>query len=203
MAVGLKNLLWSARGYDWGFRILRHPDERQNWLHVYENVFRFGMASGNEPLFKCIDIKLGSRTCHCIALRLLDPKHRKDISGRAILHEFIIFDPDVSIESLEEAHNKVWLLVESEYEEWYDNKPPLENEDDDLPNKNPRQWSAVCILAIIVIGILIAISLFLAEETGAVAEKAQQKEKSSNPDSKSLSNLPVPGTSIKGIFMFT
>ena len=47
MMLDLKNILWSTRGQNWGFRFILKPEEygrHEDWLSYYEKMFKSDFA---------------------------------------------------------------------------------------------------------------------------------------------------------------
>jgi hypothetical protein len=99
------SLIWATRGQNWGFRFLRNggfPDP----LPEYDKVFS-GVEAKREVCCH-VDEKL--------ALRFPDPLGRKDVAGRVIPHEFVVFGPLADeIDSVEDGRQLVWPLVAEEF----------------------------------------------------------------------------------------
>lgn len=107
-------LIWATRGRSWGFRFLLNaglPDP----LSEYERAFQ--------------DLEDGPNAWReragRVALRLADPLGRKDASGRAIPHDFVIIgDLANSVSSTEDGMREVWPLVASAYAGVWDAADP-------------------------------------------------------------------------------
>jgi hypothetical protein len=107
-------LIWATRGLTWGFRFLRDGG-RNDPLSAYEIAFA-GLENERE-----VCRRLGSR----VALRFEDPLARKDLAGRIIPHDFVVFAPlAAQIDSIEDGLKVVWPLVADEYaKDWQEPKP--------------------------------------------------------------------------------
>jgi hypothetical protein len=92
------SLIWATRGRTWGFRFLL-TGEFEDPLLEYEAVFS---GVGDEPE---VCHRVGER----VALRFPDPLGRKDVAGRVIPHEFVLFGPSTDgIDSVEDGLRLVW-----------------------------------------------------------------------------------------------
>jgi hypothetical protein len=111
-------LIWATRGRTWGFRFLCDGGA-EDPLPVYEDVF-----SGVED-----ESRVWRRVADKGALRFPDPKGRRDVAGRAIPHDFVVFRPLADeIESVEDGFRRVWPLVEDKFDQvWKGSKPPSAN----------------------------------------------------------------------------
>jgi hypothetical protein len=106
-------LIWATRGRSWGFRFLRDGGFRDP-LPVYDAAF-----SGVEGQAE-VCRRVGGR----VALRFADPAGRRDLAGRVIPHEFVVFPPEAErIASLEEGVRLVWGEVADEYARTWDSHP--------------------------------------------------------------------------------
>lgn len=98
-------LIWATRGRTWGFRFLNDggfPDP----LPVYDEIF----ANIGD------DTEVWYRSGETVALRILDPLGRKDLAGRVIPHEFVIFPPLAEeINSVEDGRIRVWPKVADDF----------------------------------------------------------------------------------------
>lgn len=113
------SFIWATRGRIWGFRFLRRGG-RTDPLRDYEDAFS---NAGEQP-------ELCYRNGDRVALRFLDPGHRKDRAGRVIPHEFVL-DGDLAaaVTSVEKGMQLVWPLVSAEYEQiWQQERPPAAQE---------------------------------------------------------------------------
>lgn len=146
MTIDLNDILWSTRGLEWGFRILRHPPGDRDWLPVYDGFFRG--TEYEERLFMLKESAVISpQKERCIVLRFTDPQERKDRSGRLIPHEIIILSKSAEgIETWEQARDAVWPLIEKEYAELYDanqfrsSEPQETNENTPDDNVSKNRW---------------------------------------------------------------
>jgi hypothetical protein len=91
-------LIWATRGRTWGHRFLLdggHTDP----LPIYDEVFSH-VADKREL---CAEV--GGR----VALRLADPQGRKDLAGRIIVHEFVVFLPlATKVTTIDEGLQHIW-----------------------------------------------------------------------------------------------
>jgi len=110
----LDGLIWATRGRSWGFRFLLNaglPDP----LAEYERSFA---DLGDEPT-------AWRRAAGRVALRFPDPLRRRDISGRVIPHEFVVFgDLTNKIDSVDDGLQEVWPLVADAYDRVWDAEDP-------------------------------------------------------------------------------
>jgi hypothetical protein len=88
------------------------------------------------------DLEGEAATCHRVAggvaLRFPDPLGRRDASGRAIPHEFVVFgDLADEIESVEDGLQRVWPLVAEAYAGVWDAERPPSGADLRLTAENP------------------------------------------------------------------
>jgi hypothetical protein len=108
-------LIWATRGLTWGFRFLDDggfPDP----LVVYDRFFK---GVGDQP-----EVWRAETAGEPIALRFPDPLGRRDDAGRVIPHEFVVFRPDVEIDSFEECRDRVWDQVKDRFEGLWDGPDP-------------------------------------------------------------------------------
>ena len=109
-------LIWATRGRTWGHRFLldgNYPDP----LPVYDEVF----SRVGDEWEVCLQI--GER----VALRFPDPLERKDLAGRIILHEFVIFAPlAAQVATVVEGIQRVWKQpgIADRYSEIWDLPDP-------------------------------------------------------------------------------
>ncbi len=98
-------MIWATRGRTWGFRFLRDGGLADP-LPTYQRYFP--VTAGDPAPVRHID--------GVAALRLEDPEGRRDRSGRAIVHEFIV-DGDLAdrIVSEDDTIEIVWPLVRDTY----------------------------------------------------------------------------------------
>ena len=116
MKIDPKDILWSSRGRDWGFQILRHPTIFEcEWLDVYKEVF--GNSKDDEGFYLRTQVWIGqSKKVECIGIRFLDPELRCDSAGRVIPHEFIVFGQTSSfLEDNTDWVHWLWPIVSEEY----------------------------------------------------------------------------------------
>jgi hypothetical protein len=108
-------LIWATRGRTWGFCFLL-KEGSEDPLPVYEAVF-----SGVED-----ESEVWRRVGEKGALRFPDPEERKDVAGRVIPHDFVVFPPLADeINSVEDGQRQVWPLVKDEFAQvWGLPKPP-------------------------------------------------------------------------------
>ena len=57
-------------------------------------------------------------------LRFVDPNGRHDESGRPIFHDFVIFEPEGEMRSIEDARARVWSEVGQTYRIIWDKPLP-------------------------------------------------------------------------------
>jgi hypothetical protein len=108
-------LIWATRGRSWGFRFLLNgglPDP----LPIYERSF----AGLENERTTCHPVERG------VVLRFPDPLGRRDASGRAIPHDFVVFGELANgIASVEDGLQRVWPLVAEVYAGvWDAERPP-------------------------------------------------------------------------------
>lgn len=107
-------IIWSTRGRTWGFRLLRTAGLAKP------------LASLEEALAHLDDDQegwcwLGDRG----ALRFLDPRQRRDLAGRIIPHELVVFAPHASgSDSFDDVRQRVWAEVADEFERIYAEPEP-------------------------------------------------------------------------------
>jgi hypothetical protein len=91
-------LIWATRGRTWGHRFLldgNYPDP----LPIYDEVFS---RVGDE---REVCLPVGGK----VALRFPDPLGRKDLAGRTIIHEFVIFAPlAAEVTTVDEGVQRLW-----------------------------------------------------------------------------------------------
>lgn len=109
-------LIWATRGRTWGFRFLLNGGFRDP-LPEYDKVF-----SGFED-----EREVCRRVGEKVALRFPDPSGWRDVAGRVIPHEFVVFPPLADqIDSVEDGIQLVWPLVAEEFAKaWELPSPPL------------------------------------------------------------------------------
>ena len=106
--------IWATRGRSWGTRFLRDGDF-DDPLPIYELAF-----ANLDGAFAA-----WGRSDGMTALRFIDPEGRTDVSGRPILHEFVLFPPESeSVSSLQEGREAVWPEVEEDYRRWWNSEGP-------------------------------------------------------------------------------
>jgi len=99
------NLIWATRGRTWGFRFLFDGGVGDP-LPEYDEVF-----AGTEG-----QAEVCRRVGEKVALRFHDPLGRKDVAGRVIPHDFVVFAPLADgIDSVEDGRRDVWPLVADEF----------------------------------------------------------------------------------------
>jgi hypothetical protein len=124
MNLDLDSILWSTRGYNWGFRFPLQPQKYgkdcQDWLGHYEKMFEPFGDDDNRVVNGYLNID--NKEIPFIAVRFKDPEERKDISGRIIPHEVAIIGDDtqnlINLNSFE-LQNAVWFLVSDTYSKIY------------------------------------------------------------------------------------
>lgn len=117
----LTNILWSTRGQDWGFRMLRRPELGCNdWLDVHHEMFRESKAVEEYDANQG-NIKLSSNlTVPYIAFSFPDPEKRKDRSGRIIPHEVALVGEEVkAFQDVRSTIDEIWETLSSIYEILY------------------------------------------------------------------------------------
>ena len=106
--------IWATRGRTWGFRFLRRGG-RANPLSEYENVF---LEIGDEP-------QAWRRVADKVGLRFPDPDGRRDVAGRVIPHDFVLFGRwAAEVGSLDDGRKRVWPEVAEEFAIYWDNADP-------------------------------------------------------------------------------
>jgi hypothetical protein len=124
MNIDLDSILWSTRGYNWGFRFPLQPQKYgkdcQDWLEHYEKMFEQFGDDDNRVINGYLNID--NKEIPFIAVRFKDPEERKDISGRIIPHEVAVIGDDtqnlINLNSFE-LKNAVWILVSDTYSKIY------------------------------------------------------------------------------------
>jgi hypothetical protein len=107
----LNQIIWATRGRTWGFRFLLDAG-LSDPLPPYERAFR---DLRDEP-------SAWRREDDHVALRILDPSGRRDVAGRVIPHEFVIFgDLASSVGSVEDGLRTIWPLVSETYASVWEN----------------------------------------------------------------------------------
>lgn len=95
-------LIWATRGRHWGFRFLQRGGF-DDPLPEYESAFA-GFEDSPE-----VCAKVGDR----VALRFPDPQGRKDLAGRVIPHDFVVYPPLAEqVNSIADGIELVWMLPE-------------------------------------------------------------------------------------------
>jgi hypothetical protein len=109
-----RGLIWATRGRSWGFRFLLDGGFRDPLL-PYDHGF-----SGLEGLSEGWR-RVGTN----VALRIQDPEERRDLSGRLILHEFVVPAPlSNQVTSVEDGLILIWPLVSGIFERVWDGPNP-------------------------------------------------------------------------------
>lgn len=124
MNIDLDSILWSTRGYDWGFRFLIQPNKYgeyyQDWLEHYKKMFEQFGDDDNRVVNGYL--KIDNKEIPFIAVRFKDPEERKDISSRIIPHEVAIIGKNTqnlgNLNSLE-LRNAIWILLSDTYSKIY------------------------------------------------------------------------------------
>jgi hypothetical protein len=108
------NLIWATRGREWGFRFLLSGGFTDP-LPEYDAAFS---TATDQPEFF-------HRVSDRVALRFLDPLNRHDRAGRAIPHDFVVFEPLANqIHSVEDGRRLVWPQVADDFDRvWNEPKP--------------------------------------------------------------------------------
>lgn len=109
------SIIWVTRGRTWGFRFLCDGGF-QDPLPVYEDVF-LGVEDESE---------VWRRVAEKGALRFPDPLERRDVAGRVIPHDFVLFPPLAdAIDSIQRGRDRVWPQVRDKFSRvWDQSKPP-------------------------------------------------------------------------------
>src|SRR4051812_39746227 len=106
------SLIWATRGRMWGFRFLRNAGF-EDPLPVYETAFS-EVQDGSEAWRRV------ARTLalpEMVALRFPDPVGRRDLAGRVIPHDFVIFGALADkVDSVEAGRLRIWPLVADDFE---------------------------------------------------------------------------------------
>jgi hypothetical protein len=104
-------LIWATRGRFWGFRFLLDGG-LSDPLAAYERAFTNLRDDPAAWLRSAAEE---------VALRFPDPSERRDVSGRVIPHEFVVFgDLAASINSVEDGLRLLWPLVAEAYAQVWD-----------------------------------------------------------------------------------
>ncbi|TFD16595.1 hypothetical protein E3T26_03895 [Cryobacterium sp. TMT1-21] len=91
-------LIWATRGRIWGHRFLLDGD-LPDPLPIYDEVF----SRVGDECEACVPV--GER----VALRFPDPLERRDLAGRIIIHEFVVFAPlSAQVTTVEDGIQQVW-----------------------------------------------------------------------------------------------
>lgn len=121
MSFNLYNMLWSTRGYDWGFRFILQPEiNNQDWLEHYEKMFKQSNDNDIQVSKGCLEIN--NNKVPYIAVRFGDPEQHKDISGRIIPHEVAILGDDIqNLQEIDlvEIKNIIWNQLSAIYQDIY------------------------------------------------------------------------------------
>lgn len=117
----LTNILWSTRGYEWGFRRLLEPTfECTDWFIPYQQMFP--ESSSNEPKFYSGEVKLpeNNKTYKYVAIRFLDTNENKDKSNRIIPHEIALLgEKSQDYSDFESFHSAIWSYLAPIYKKVY------------------------------------------------------------------------------------
>jgi hypothetical protein len=124
MNIDLDSILWSTRGYNWGFRFPLQPQKYgkdcQDWLGHYEKMFEQFGDDDNRVVNGYLNID--NKEIPFVAVRFKDPEERKDTSGRIIPHEVAVVGDDaqnlINLNSFE-LKNAVWILISDTYSKIY------------------------------------------------------------------------------------
>ena len=118
------SLIWATRGRTWGFRFLRGGGF-EDPLAVYETAFS-GVEDKSETWRR-----VGKTVVlpEMVALRFPDPLGRRDLAGRVIPHDFVVFRPLADeINSVEDGRRLVWTLLADDFARvWELPGPPSAN----------------------------------------------------------------------------
>lgn len=99
------SFIWATRGRTWGFRFLRDGGFLDP-LPEYDKAFT-AIEDASETW-----CRVGEKA----ALRFPDPAGRKDLAGRVISHDFVVYGPLAGkIDSVEAGVREVWPLVAAEF----------------------------------------------------------------------------------------
>lgn len=108
-------MIWATRGRDWGFRFLRDGGFVDPLIE-YQKTF----SEVDESSEICCFVK------DRVALRFPDPLGRRDRSGRVIVQEFVLLDPETGLDSVGDARELVWPEVRDEFAAiWMLPEPPV------------------------------------------------------------------------------
>lgn len=103
-------LIWATRGRSWGFRFLLDAGF-EDPLAEYERAFT-GLSDV---------IPAWRREGEHVALRFPDPGGRRDVAGRVIPHEFVVFgDLAGAVGSVGEGIQRIWPIVDHAYSRIWD-----------------------------------------------------------------------------------
>ena len=108
------SFIWATRGRTWGFQFLRSGGSADPLLD-YEDVF----SDAGDAVEGCWNKN------DRVGLRFLDPRARKDRSGRVISHEFVLSGASVAgVKSVQDGLQLVWPQVEDEYADIWERPTP-------------------------------------------------------------------------------
>ena len=103
--LNLRNMLWSTRGKEWGFRFIHLPAFRPGqWDAIYQSIFG---RDDRVPQrwYGLISLSDGTKFKY-VASRFFDPDATwKDFAGREIPHEILL---DVGSIPIEEVVGRTW-----------------------------------------------------------------------------------------------
>ncbi len=122
--MNVEKLLWSTRGREWGFRLLREPqfDVAANWQAARDSIFRSSTNDADFFARGVQSLRSGYRAAF-VAARFHDPESRRDAAGRVIPHEVIFFEPDSRdsppAATAAEFQERVWPLLKDAYGQLY------------------------------------------------------------------------------------
>jgi hypothetical protein len=118
------SFIWATRGRTWGFRFLRNGG-LEDPLPVYETAFS-GVEDGSEAWRRVAETMT---LPEMVAVRFPDPGERRDLAGRVIPHDFVVFGALADdVDSVEDGLQRIWPLVADEFEQvWVLPKPPRAN----------------------------------------------------------------------------
>lgn len=112
-------LIWATRGHSWGFRFLLDAG-LDDPLPRYQEAFA-DLADSST---------VWRRDRGVVALRLIDPEGRRDLAGRPIPHEFVVFDELADqVDSTTDGLTLVWPRVAAAYAQVWNAVDPPERVD--------------------------------------------------------------------------
>lgn len=216
--IKLTNILWSTRGYEWGFlRLLEPQFQCTEWLIPYQQMFP--ESSSNEPKFYSGEVKLpdNNKIYKYVAIRFLDPNGNKDRSNRIIPHEIALLGEDSQdYRDFESFQSAIWEYLAPIYEKVYkyeikeiESTQILVNSDNSLdivdkPNKKSQEEGksekksmklGVVIMAGLTILIIILVYLVVTQKhSGKTPLPQNQSQQIPTPMEKVMENNSPPQT---------